>query len=77
MGKEESDPDDIVEHAGYSDDDAVFVEAAARAADHAAAASKVRAAPPAARFAERCGPSPRRRRAPADIIELVGVVFLE
>ena len=63
--------------AGYSEDDAVFVEAAARAADHAAAASKVRAAPPAARFAERCGPSPRRRRAPADIIEPVGVVFLE
>jgi len=63
--------------AGYAADDAVFVEAAARAADHAAAASKVRAAPPAARFAERCGPSPRRRRAPADIIEPVGVVFLE
>ena len=63
--------------AGYAADDAVFVEAAARAADPAAAASKVRAAPPAARFAERCGPSPRRRRAPADIIEPVGVVFLE
>ena len=60
--------------AGYSEDDAVFVEAAARAADHAAAASQVRAAPAAARFAERCGPSPRRRRAP---VEPVGVVFLE
>lgn len=61
--------------AGYSEDDAVFVEAAARADEHNAASRRVRAAPAAARFAERCGPFPRRRRAPA--AEPVGVVFLE